>query len=94
MDGGSYVLLGNLYAAARRFNGVKAIREMLLQNGIYKPPGCSIIEIDDVTYEFVASDKSVLKSQEIYMVLDELSIKLKMAGYVPMLAQHERGFRQ
>ncbi|KAI7987286.1 Pentatricopeptide repeat-containing protein [Camellia lanceoleosa] len=93
MDGGSYVLLGNLYAAARRFNGVKAVREMMVKRGICKPPGCSMIEIDDVVHEFLVADKLHCRSLEIYTVLDELSMKLKIAGYVPMVVVlDEEGF--
>ncbi|PSS11190.1 Pentatricopeptide repeat-containing protein [Actinidia chinensis var. chinensis] len=89
MDGGSYVLLGNLYAGARRFSRVKAVREMMVEKGICKPPGCSMIEIDDVVHEFLVVDKSHCRSLEIYTVLDELSMKLKMAGYMPMLSLDE-----
>ncbi|KAF8378495.1 hypothetical protein HHK36_029837 [Tetracentron sinense] len=95
-DGGSYVLLANVYAAARRFDGVKAVRERMVENGIWKPPGCSMIEIGDVVHEFVVADKAHSKSDEIYLVLDELSKRLKMEGYVSMLDvdQENAGFRE
>ncbi|GFS42609.1 tetratricopeptide repeat (TPR)-like superfamily protein [Actinidia rufa] len=80
---------GDIETAARRFSGVKAVREMMVEKGICKPPGCSMIEIDDVVHEFLVVDKSHYRSLEIYTVLDELSMKLKMAGYVPMLALDE-----
>ncbi|XP_058078520.1 pentatricopeptide repeat-containing protein At1g08070, chloroplastic-like [Magnolia sinica] len=86
MDGGSYVLLSNMYAVARRFDGVKAVREMMAERGVRKPPGCSMIEVGNVVHEFVVADKAHPRSEEIYLVLDELSRKLKVAGYVPMLA--------
>ncbi|KAA8521625.1 hypothetical protein F0562_012298 [Nyssa sinensis] len=88
-DGGSYVLLANLYAATRRFDGVKVVRKMMMHKGICKPPGCSMIEIGDVVHEFVVADKVHPRSQEIYSVLDELSRKLKMAGYVSMATLDE-----
>ncbi|KAF8378496.1 hypothetical protein HHK36_029838 [Tetracentron sinense] len=44
-----------------------------------------MIEIGDIVHEFVVADKAHSKSDEIYLVLDELSKRLKMAGYVPML---------
>ena len=90
MDAGSYVILANLYASARRFDRVKAVREMMVGKGICKSRGCSMIEIGDVVHEFVVADKMHPRSEEIYLVLDELSKKLKMAGYVPLLA-HEEG---
>ncbi|XAR71018.1 hypothetical protein NMG60_11028094 [Bertholletia excelsa] len=93
MDGGSYVLLGNLFAAARQFNGVKAVREKMVEKDICKPPGCSMIEIDGTVHEFFVADKLHSRSLEIYAVLEELSMKLKMAGYVPMLSLDEESFK-
>ncbi|OVA04610.1 Pentatricopeptide repeat [Macleaya cordata] len=86
MDGGSYILLSNLYAGARKFDRVKMVREMMAQRGVQKPPGCSMIEVGDVVHEFIVADISHPRSEEIYFVLDELCRKMKMAGYVPILA--------
>ncbi|KAM7513317.1 hypothetical protein LguiB_012192 [Lonicera macranthoides] len=91
MDGGSYVLLANLYASARRFDGVKKVRQMIAEKGIFKPPGCSMIEIDNVVHEFIVADKVHPRSQEIYLVLDDLSMKMKMARYMPISALDEEG---
>ncbi|KAL6345558.1 hypothetical protein AAG906_017285 [Vitis piasezkii] len=91
MDGGSYVILANLYASAQRFDRVKAVREMMVEKGICKSRGCSMIEIGDVVHEFVVADKMHPRSEEICSVLDELSKKLKIAGYVPLLALDEEG---
>lgn len=89
MDGGSYVLLSNLYAAGQRFDGVKEVREAMIKKDIYKPPGCSMIEIGDIVHEFVVADKVHPRSEEIYWVLDDLSKKLKMSGCMtwPVLAE-------
>ncbi|OUZ99182.1 hypothetical protein BVC80_3163g1 [Macleaya cordata] len=86
MDGGSYILLSNLYAGARKFDRVKMVREMMAQRGVQKQPGCSMIEVGDVVHEFIVADISHPRSEEIYSVLDELCRKMKMAGYVPILA--------
>lgn len=91
MDGGSYVILANLYASAQKFDRVKAVREVMVDKGISKPCGCSMIEIRDVVHEFVVADKMHPRSEEIYAVLDELSKKLKRAGYVPLLVLDEEG---
>ncbi|KAL6296709.1 hypothetical protein ACE6H2_004851 [Prunus campanulata] len=79
MDGGSYVLLANMYAAAGRFDRVKAVRQAMVDASFCKLPGCSMIEIGDVVHEFLVADKTHPKSEEIYSVLDELSDKLKTA---------------
>ncbi|KAB2619018.1 pentatricopeptide repeat-containing protein [Pyrus ussuriensis x Pyrus communis] len=89
MDGGSYVLLANMYAAARRFDRVKAVREAMVNASICKLPGCSMIEIGDVVHEFLVADKTHPKSEEIYTVLDELSNKLKMTGLMRLPALDE-----
>ncbi|XP_050125888.1 pentatricopeptide repeat-containing protein At1g08070, chloroplastic-like [Malus sylvestris] len=89
MDGGSYVLLANMYAAARRFDRVKAVREAMVYASICKLPGCSMIEIGDVIHEFLVADKTHPESEEIYTVLDELSNKLKMTGSMQLPALDE-----
>ncbi|KAM1200922.1 hypothetical protein ACFX2I_017126 [Malus domestica] len=89
MDGGSYVLLANMYAAARRFDRVKAVREAMVNASICKLPGCSMIEIGDVIHEFLVADKTHPESEEIYTVLDELSNKLKMTGSMQLPALDE-----
>lgn len=91
MDAGSYVILANLYASAQRFDRVKAVREMMVEKGICKSRGYSMIEFGDVVHEFVVADKMHPRSEEIYSVLDELSNKLKMEGYVLLLALGEEG---
>ncbi|KAL5994860.1 hypothetical protein ACLOJK_024917 [Asimina triloba] len=88
-DGGSYVLLSNMYALARRFDGVKAVREMMVERGVQKPPGCSMIEVGNVVHEFVAADKAHPRSEEIYPLLNELSRRMKISGYVPMLSSSQ-----
>ncbi|XP_068328160.1 pentatricopeptide repeat-containing protein At1g08070, chloroplastic-like [Pyrus communis] len=89
MDGGSYVLLANMYAAARRFDRVKAVREAMVNASICKLPGCSMIEIGDVVHEFLVADKTHPESEDIYTVLDELSNKLKMTGLMRLPALYE-----
>ncbi|GAV60571.1 PPR domain-containing protein/PPR_2 domain-containing protein [Cephalotus follicularis] len=86
LDTGSYVLLANLFAAAQRFDAVKLVREAMVKMGMCKQPGCSMIEIGNVVHEFFVADKANTRSDEIYFVLDELNRKLKIAGYVPLLA--------
>ncbi|XP_047306653.1 pentatricopeptide repeat-containing protein At1g08070, chloroplastic-like [Impatiens glandulifera] len=79
MDGGTYVLLGNLYGANKRFAGSKeSIRMMMMERGVKKPLGCSLIEIGDCVHQFGASDMLHFRCNEIYSVLNDLSKKLKL----------------
>ncbi|XP_042479209.1 pentatricopeptide repeat-containing protein At5g48910 isoform X1 [Macadamia integrifolia] len=88
-DGGSYVLLSNVYAAAQRFDGVKSVRKLMAEREVWKPPGCSMIEVGGIVHEFVVANRTHPRSEEIYSVLSELSRRLKMAGYVPTYAVNE-----
>ncbi|KAI9092788.1 hypothetical protein K1719_027585 [Acacia pycnantha] len=68
-DSGGYVLLSNAHAASRRFE--EAIEERLLMKASLteKEPGCSLIEVNGETYEFLAGGRLHPKTQEIYSLL-------------------------
>ncbi|KAL4202386.1 hypothetical protein AMTRI_Chr02g263480 [Amborella trichopoda] len=82
-----YVLLSNIYAAAKRWEDVIKVRKMMRERGVKKVPGCTSIELNGEVYEFVAGDYSHPLSNEIYIKLDEMTEKLRMAGYVPRTGQ-------
>ncbi|KAK1415684.1 hypothetical protein QVD17_31469 [Tagetes erecta] len=56
---GGYVLLSRVYAAARKWDEVGAVRKLMDDKGVAKEPGCSTIEIDGVAHEFFAGDTSL-----------------------------------
>ncbi|XP_039137202.1 LOW QUALITY PROTEIN: pentatricopeptide repeat-containing protein At1g08070, chloroplastic-like [Dioscorea cayenensis subsp. rotundata] len=79
----NYVLLANMLVREQRWNEVGKVRAMLNQRRIKKVPGCSSIEIDNVVYEFVAASRFEKETMdEIYKMLEEVGMKLKVAGYV------------
>ncbi|OVA01675.1 Pentatricopeptide repeat [Macleaya cordata] len=86
-DSGIYVLLANLCATGRRWDDVRMVRSMMRDRGIKKNPGCSSIEVDGESYEFLVADKSHPRSEEIYQVLDDIFLLLKLEGYVPDTSQ-------
>ncbi|EEC73741.1 hypothetical protein OsI_08374 [Oryza sativa Indica Group] len=45
---GSYVLLGNIYAAADRWRDVQDVRRMMVERGLLKEPGSSLVEARSV----------------------------------------------
>ncbi|XP_008787561.1 pentatricopeptide repeat-containing protein At5g39350 [Phoenix dactylifera] len=45
---GNYVLLGNIYAALGRWEDVESVRRMMVERGLRKEPGCSLIEVRNV----------------------------------------------
>jgi len=51
--------------------------------GIEKIPGCSLIELDGVVFEFFAEDSDHPQLREIYQKVEEMIDRIKMAGYIP-----------
>ncbi|OMP09305.1 hypothetical protein COLO4_05607 [Corchorus olitorius] len=81
-NSGYYILLTNMYAEVNRWGQAAKIRQIMKETGVEKRcPGSSWIEMERKIYQFVASDKSHLASNEIYLILDELDMQLKLAGY-------------
>ncbi|GMN41771.1 hypothetical protein TIFTF001_010978 [Ficus carica] len=79
---GAYVLLSNMYADSKNWDGVSNVRQIMKTKGVRKPPGCSVIEVDGVVHEFFVGDKSHPRYNEIEMKLGEISRRLKLFGYV------------
>jgi pentatricopeptide repeat protein len=79
----TYVLLSNIYAAAGKWVDVSHIRQMMKDRMVKKEPGHSSIEVNGRLHMFVARDRSHPKTEEIYAKLDDLSQKIREAGYVP-----------
>eukprot|EP01018_Ginkgo_biloba_P008991 Gb_03997 [translate_table: standard] len=82
-NAGYYVLLSNIYAAAGRWDDVKLVRAMMKERGVKKPPGCSLIEINNRVHEFIVGDRSHPQTEKIYAMLENLSRQMTEAGYVP-----------
>ncbi|KAL4184459.1 hypothetical protein AMTRI_Chr10g1120 [Amborella trichopoda] len=82
-NAGNYVLLSNIYAASSRWDEVEQVRERMRGVKVRKTPGSSSIEIQGMIHEFVIGDKSHPLSKAIYEKLEELNVRLKLAGYVP-----------
>ncbi|KAG7025541.1 Pentatricopeptide repeat-containing protein, partial [Cucurbita argyrosperma subsp. argyrosperma] len=80
---GSYTLLSNLYANARRWKDVARIRRLMKHTGIKKRPGCSWVQGKKSTTTFFVGDKSHPQSDQIYNILSDLIQRIKDMGYVP-----------
>ncbi|KAL6615511.1 hypothetical protein ACP70R_037781 [Stipagrostis hirtigluma subsp. patula] len=57
-DISSCILLSNIYADLRRWSDVTRLRNMLLDRGVKKEPGCSWIEINGQIHVFLSQDGS------------------------------------
>ncbi|GAV80996.1 PPR domain-containing protein/PPR_2 domain-containing protein/DYW_deaminase domain-containing protein [Cephalotus follicularis] len=80
---GFHVLLSNIHASKGNWDGVLEIRWMMMQHGVVKTPGCSMIEANGTVHEFLAGDKTHPQINEIEGMLDEMAMKLKIEGYAP-----------
>ncbi|KAL6135617.1 hypothetical protein ACLB2K_067844 [Fragaria x ananassa] len=85
-DMGTYILLSNMYAKARRWDGVVNIRKLTRDRNIKKEPGVSWIEISNATHIFSSDDKTHPESSQIHEKVGELLAKIKPLGYVPVIA--------
>ncbi|XP_024968370.1 pentatricopeptide repeat-containing protein At4g21065 [Cynara cardunculus var. scolymus] len=83
---GDYVLLSNLYASEKRWSDVSKVRERMLDQGIQKSPGHSLVELGNCVYQFVMGDTSHPESEDIYAKLIEITKLLRLEGYVPHVA--------
>ncbi|CAM8900332.1 unnamed protein product [Rhodiola kirilowii] len=78
-----YVLLSNIYALGGRMDRVENVRNLMINKGMKKQVGYSIIELEQKTYMFSMGDKTHFQTREIYKFLDELMSRCREAGYVP-----------
>ncbi|XP_068640862.1 pentatricopeptide repeat-containing protein At5g66520-like [Aristolochia californica] len=56
--GGVHALLSNIYASANRWKDVAMVRKDMGEKKMQKVPGCSLIEVDGESFEFVAGHRS------------------------------------
>ncbi|KAL5975240.1 hypothetical protein ACLOJK_031919 [Asimina triloba] len=82
-NGGAYVLMSNIYGFLGKWDEVNRTRELMAARNVQKPPGCSLIEVDGIIHEFGMGDKSHPQSHEIYLMLEDMIQRLKVAGYIP-----------
>ncbi|KAL5544481.1 hypothetical protein UlMin_008265 [Ulmus minor] len=81
---GDHVLLSNIYATAKKWKDVVAVRRSMSQQRIQKNPGWSMIEVDKLIYHFVSNEKQNEITKEAYAKLREIMLKLRTeGGYIP-----------
>ncbi|KAL5852823.1 hypothetical protein ACOSQ3_007941 [Xanthoceras sorbifolium] len=80
---GNYVLLFNIFVTAILWDEALETRKLMRDRRIAKTPGCSWVQVRNRVYTFVVGDRSNRRYDEIYAFLDELSEKMRLAGYIP-----------
>ncbi|KAL8092040.1 pentatricopeptide repeat-containing protein At1g08070, chloroplastic-like isoform X2 [Apium graveolens] len=69
---GAYVLMSNIYSSSDRWRESSTLRKAMKELNTKKNPGCSLIELEGVVYEFRKGDKAHPKVNEIYTLLAEI----------------------
>ncbi|KAG8387507.1 hypothetical protein BUALT_Bualt02G0028300 [Buddleja alternifolia] len=82
-DSAAYVLLANLYAVSGHWPDRAKVRKLMDERKVRKETGYSWIEVKNKTYSFMAGDVSHPLSDQIYIKLGELYVRLRDAGYRP-----------
>lgn len=80
---GSYTLLSNIYANARRWRDVARIRSLMKHSGVKKRPCCCWVQGKKGSATFYVGDRSHPQFEQIYEILADLIQRIKAIGYVP-----------
>ncbi|KAH6755210.1 hypothetical protein C2S53_017468 [Perilla frutescens var. hirtella] len=80
---GNYVLLFNILVTAKQWGEASEVRKLMRDRGIRKVPGCSWIRVNNRVHTFVVGDTNNDLSHDIYKFLDEVRVKMKLAGFYP-----------
>ncbi|XP_058742740.1 pentatricopeptide repeat-containing protein At3g22150, chloroplastic [Vicia villosa] len=81
---GYHVLLSNIYAEEGEWENVDRVRKQMKEKGLQKETGCSWVEIAGFVNCFVSRDEKHPQSDEIYYMLNKLTLDMKDAGYKPL----------
>ncbi|XWS23615.1 hypothetical protein CRYUN_Cryun28dG0030100 [Craigia yunnanensis] len=89
---GYLMLLSNLSASKRQWADFSSFRVAMRQQGIEKIPGCSSIQVGNITHEFLARDTRHEQGKEIYCILFNLNRHLKVVFDSPMSCENFSNF--
>ncbi|XP_042517051.1 pentatricopeptide repeat-containing protein At5g50990 [Macadamia integrifolia] len=83
LNSGDCVLLSNIYSASKRWENAERVRDEMKKMGIRKKRGLSWVEVGGVVHQFKAGDRSHPESNSLHEMLERLSQRIKMEGFVP-----------
>lgn len=78
-----YVLLSNVYIAARRWIDAAKLRVTMRKKGLKKKTGCSWIEVKNQIHVFVSGDENHPNYPQISKALQDLMERMELEGYIP-----------
>uniref|UniRef100_A0ACD5TAF9 Uncharacterized protein n=3 Tax=Avena sativa TaxID=4498 RepID=A0ACD5TAF9_AVESA len=82
-NAGNYVLLSNIYASKKMWDGVNRVRDEMKNMGLKKEKGCSWIEIKNKVHTLLAGDNSHPMMTAITEKLNQLAIEMSRLGFAP-----------
>ncbi|XP_054797976.1 pentatricopeptide repeat-containing protein At5g39680-like isoform X2 [Prosopis cineraria] len=82
-DVGTYTLLSNMHAKARRWDGVAKIRKLMRDRNIKKEPGASWLGIRNDTHIFLSKASNHPESSQIFEKVQQLLAMIRPLGYIP-----------
>lgn len=85
-DSGVYILLSNIHAKSREWEGVAKVRSLMNKRGVKKEPGVSWIGIRNQTHVFLAEENQHPEIGLIYAKVKEVLSKIRPLGYSPDVA--------
>ncbi|XP_072956049.1 pentatricopeptide repeat-containing protein At3g29230-like [Typha angustifolia] len=71
-DSGAFVLVSNLYSSVNRWDEARSTRKVMEEFGVRKNPGCSLIDVNGMVHEFLASGRKHARSKQVYQMLDNV----------------------
>ncbi|XP_074580181.1 pentatricopeptide repeat-containing protein At2g29760, chloroplastic-like [Curcuma longa] len=83
----AYVQLYNVYVDNKRWDDANRIRRLMDDRGVKKTAGYSSITIGGQVHKFIAGDQLHPEIMEIQAVMAEMTKRLKLAGYSPIVEQ-------
>ncbi|XP_021774998.1 pentatricopeptide repeat-containing protein At5g08510-like [Chenopodium quinoa] len=83
-NSGNFILLANMYALSGRWNDLLRIRKIITERRMRKNAGCSWIEDGNDVHVFTASDSSHIRTEEIYSMLENLTMQMKTWAYTSL----------
>ncbi|KAL0741545.1 hypothetical protein Bca4012_083058 [Brassica carinata] len=85
-DSGIYILLSNIHATSKEWDGVARVRSLMKERRVKKEPGVSWISIRNQTHMFLSEDNQHSEIVLIYAKVKEVLSKIRTLGYSPDVA--------
>lgn len=89
---GYHILLSNIYAAEGMWQSVDRVRKGMGDKGLRKEAGYSWIEVGGTVHQFMSRDQRHPQHDEVYAILKELAVAIKMAGYRLIISDDNGAF--